>query len=225
ERRRLRRDLHDGLGPALAALTLKIGAARKLLFRDPAQVESLLLELNGDIETTVVDIRRLVYNLRPPALDELGLIGAIRERVANYMISSEADRANGPLIKVEAPEHLPLLPAAVEVAAYRIVQESLTNVVRHAHAHTCNIRLSLTSLHPSRARPGELAALDEWISNEDMLTIEICDDGAGIAAGQPAGVGIRSMHERATELGGTCTVEPGASGGTRVLARLPITKE
>jgi signal transduction histidine kinase len=225
ERRRLRRDLHDGLGPALAALTLKIGAARKLLFRDPATVESLLLELNSDIETTVGDIRRLVYNLRPPALDELGLIGAIRERVANYMISSEADQANGLQIKVEAPEHLPLLPAAVEVAAYRIVQEALTNVVRHAHAHTCNIRLSLTSLHPSRAKPGELAALDGWISNDDMLTIEICDDGAGIAAGQPAGVGIRSMHERATELGGTCTVEPGASGGTRVLARLPITKE
>ncbi len=119
------------------------------------------------------------------------------------MISIESDQTNGLQIEVEAPEHLPLLPAAVEVAAYRIVQEALTNVVRHAHAHTSYIRLSL----------------------DDVLTVEICDDGAGIAAEQPAGVGIRSMHERATELGGTCTVEPGASGGTRVLARLPITKE
>ena len=87
ERRRLRRDLHDGLGPTLAALTLKVGAARKLLARNPAEVETLLLELNSDIETTVADIRRLVYNLRPPALDDLGLIGAIRERVAQSSIS------------------------------------------------------------------------------------------------------------------------------------------
>jgi signal transduction histidine kinase len=203
ERRRLRRDLHDGLGPALAALTLKIGAARKLLLRDPAKVESLLLELNSDIETTVGDIRRLVYNLRPPALDELGLVGAIRERAAHYTLSREADQANDLHIEVEAPEQLPPLPAAIEVAAYRIVQEALTNVVRHAHAHSCHIRLSL----------------------DEMLTVQICDDGVGIAAEQRAGVGMQSMHERATELGGICSIEPRASGGTRVLARLPLAKE
>jgi signal transduction histidine kinase len=203
ERRRLRRDLHDGLGPALAALTLKIGAARKLLLRDPAKVEILLLELNGDIESTVGDIRRLVYDLRPPALDELGLAGAIRERAAQYTISREADQANSLQIEVEAPEQLPPLPAAIEVAAYRIVQEALTNAVRHAHAQSCCIRLSL----------------------DEMLTVDICDDGVGIATEQRTGVGMRSMHERATELGGTCTVEPRASGGTHVLARLPLVKE
>ncbi|GAC1613772.1 MAG: hypothetical protein NVS4B7_05450 [Ktedonobacteraceae bacterium] len=203
ERRRLRRDLHDGLGPALAALTLKIGAARKLLSRDPAQVERLLLELNSDIEGTVSDIRRLVYNLRPPALDDLGLVGAIRERAAQYTISREADRGNNLQIEVEVPERLPPLPAAVEVATYRIMQEALTNVVRHAHAQGCHIRLLL----------------------DMMLTVEICDDGVGIAAEQRAGVGIQSMHERATELGGTCAIEPMASGGTRVLARLPLVKE
>ena len=203
ERRRLRRDLHDGLGPTLAALTLKIGAARKLLSRDPATVETLLLELNGDIETTVGDIRRLVYNLRPPALDDLGLPGAIRERVAHYTISKEADQANALHIEFEATEQLPPLPAAVEVAAYRIVQEALTNVVRHGHARTCHIRLSL----------------------DDVLTVEICDDGVGLPTEQRIGVGIRSMHERAAELDGTCTIEPMAVGGTRVLACLPIAKE
>src|SRR5947209_14365002 len=146
ERRRLRRDLHDGLGPTLAALTLKIGAARKLLTRDVTAADTLLLELNGDIETTVSDIRRLVSNMRPPSLDELGLVGAIRERVAQSTHTREADHVDGLHILVEAPESLPMLPAAVEVAAYRIVQESLTNVVRHAHASACRIHLSLNEL-------------------------------------------------------------------------------
>ena len=203
ERRRLRRDLHDGLGPTLAALTLKIGAARKLLSRDPATVETLLLELNSDIEGTVGDIRRLVYDLRPPTLDELGLVGAIRECAAQYTLSKEVDQLNTLQIAVEVPEHLPPLPAAVEVAAYRIIQEALTNVVRHAHAYHCGIRLLLN----------------------EMLTVEICDDGVGINADKRTGIGIRSMHERASELGGTCTIEPRASGGTRVLARLPLVKE
>ncbi len=203
ERRRLRRDLHDGLGPTLAALTLKIGAARKLLTRDLTAANSLLLELNGDIETTVSDIRRLVSNLRPPSLDELGLIGAIRERVAQSTHTREADHVNGLRILVEAPDSLPPLPAAVEVATYRIVQESLTNVVRHAHASACRIHLSL----------------------DEKLSLEICDDGVGLAAEYHAGVGMRSMHERATELGGTCVVEPVPTGGTRVLARLPVSKE
>lgn len=203
ERRRLRRDLHDGLGPTLAALTLKVGAARKLLAHDPTQVEMLLLELNSDIETTVADIRRLVYNLRPPALDDLGLIGAIQERAAQYRASKEMEEASGLRITVEAPEQLPTLPAAVEVTAYRIVQEALTNVVRHAHASHCHIRLAL----------------------DNVLTIEIGDDGIGLPESQHRGVGTRSMYERATELGGTLTVEPGVTGGTVVLAQLPLTKE
>jgi signal transduction histidine kinase len=203
ERRRLRRDLHDGLGPTLAALTLKIGAARKLLTRDVTAADSLLLELNGDIETTVSDIRRLVSNLRPPSLDELGLVGAIRERVAQSTHTREADHVDELRILVEAPDNMPPLPAAVEVATYRIVQEALTNVVRHAHASACRIHLSL----------------------DEMLSLEICDDGVGLAAEYLAGVGMRSMHERATELGGTCVVEPVPTGGTRVLARLPVSKE
>ena len=203
ERRRLRRDLHDGLGPALAALTLKVGAARKLLPRDPAAADALLEELSDDIQATVGDIRRLVYDLRPPTLDELGLVGAIRERAAKYTSSNSTDHAGGLRITVTAPEHLPPLPAAVEVATYRITQEALTNVARHAHAHTCHIHLAL----------------------DGLLQLEIADDGIGLPSERRAGVGLSAMRERAIELGGTCVVEPAPQGGTRVLAYLPITKE
>lgn len=203
ERRRLRRDLHDGLGPTLAALTLKIGAARKLLPRDQAAADSVLCELGSDIETTVNDIRRLVSNLRPPSLDELGLLGAIREHVVQLTLSSSVDQVDDLQITMQVPDALPPLSAAVEVAAFRIVQEALTNVVRHSHAHICSIRLELDTL----------------------LSVEICDNGTGLLAEQHAGVGIRSMYERASELGGTCLVEPSATGGTCVLAHLPVMKE
>ncbi len=203
ERRRLRRDLHDGLGPALAALTLKLGAARRLLPRDQAATDVLLAEMSADIQATVGDVRRLVYNLRPPTLDELGLVGAIREQAAQYMIGNGAGHGEGLNIDVHAPEQLPPLPAAVEVAAYRIAQEALTNVARHAHAHNCQVQLTL----------GE------------ALQLEIADDGVGLPAVRQAGVGLAAMRERAAELGGTCVVELEPTGGTRVLAHLPILKE
>src|SRR5215207_2863979 len=195
ERRRLRRDLHDGLGPRLAAQTLKVGSARSLYHQDPAAADALLAGLETDIEEALTDIRRLVYDLRPPALDELGLVGAIREAAAQY-------GENGLSISIRTPERLPVLPAAVEVAAYRIVQEALTNVVRHAHAGTCLVCLSLN----------------------DVLELEITDDGVGLPADRRAGVGLSSMRERAAELGGTCVIEPVTSGGARVLARLPLPK-
>jgi signal transduction histidine kinase len=195
ERRRLRRDLHDGLGPRLAAQTLKVGSARSLYPQDPAAADALLAGLETDIEAALTDIRRLVYDLRPPALDELGLVGAVRETAAQY-------GENGLSISLRTPERLPILPAAVEVAAYRIVQEALTNVVRHAHAGSCLIRLSLN----------------------DVLELEITDDGVGLPADRRAGVGLSSMRERAAELGGTCLIEPAPSGGVRVLARLPLPK-
>jgi signal transduction histidine kinase len=196
ERRRLRRDLHDGLGPALAAQTLKVGAARVLYGRDPGAADRLLGELERDIAAALADIRRLVYNLRPPTLDELGLCAAIRECAAQY----HANGASQLHVAVEAPEHLPNLPAAVEVAAYRITQEALANVARHAGARSCRIRLT----------PGEL------------LELEIADDGAGLPAERRLGVGLMSMRERAEELGGTCSVEAALGGGTLVRAQLPL---
>ncbi len=194
ERRRLRRDLHDGLGPQLATLTLKLDAARNLLAKEPQAADALLAGLKAQIQAAIADIRRLVYDLRPPALDELGLIAAIREQA---MSCSHA----GLDVSIQAPENLPPLPAAVEVATYRIVQESLTNVSRHARAGVCHVRVSVG----------------------DALLLEVTDDGIGLPEDRRAGVGLSSMRERAAELGGTCVIESlGPAGGTRLLARLPL---
>ncbi|MDQ5852123.1 MAG: GAF domain-containing sensor histidine kinase, partial [Chloroflexota bacterium] len=207
ERRRLRRDLHDGLGPALAAESLKVGAIRKLLVRDQAAADSLLVELANDIEVTIAEIRRLVYDLRPPALDDLGLVTALREHAAQYQGHATADECRGDggiQVEVEAPEHLPPLPAAVEVAAYRTVQEALTNVARHACARRCTVRLSL---------------------EQGAVCLEVTDDGRGLPVDRKSGVGLLSMRERAEELGGTFTAEVLPTGGTRSLARFPRDEE
>lgn len=196
ERRRLRRDLHDGLGPRLAAQTLKAGSARLLYERDPASADALLSELESDIEATLDEIRRLVYDLRPPALDELGLVGAIRDAAERHA----SQITHGPNVSVRSPDELPPLSAAVEVACYRIVQEALANVIRHARATNCVVRLSVTN----------------------GLEIEVSDDGVGILGDHRSGVGLHSMRERAEELGGSCVVRRTATGGTRVLARLPL---
>jgi signal transduction histidine kinase len=193
ERRRLRRDLHDGLGPQLASLTLKLETARNRMVHDPL-AQTLLSDLAERTQATVADIRRLVYALRPPALDELGLLSALRELTLQY-----SDQV---IIHLEAPGCLPELPAAVEVAIYRIAQEALTNVVRHAAARHCDMQLTL----------------DE---SAGLLTIAIQDDGCGLPPSRPVGVGMSSMRERAEELGGTWTIEPMPMGGTRVLAWLP----
>jgi signal transduction histidine kinase len=196
ERRRLRRDLHDGLGPALGSLTLQLDTVRTLFKRDPSAADALVVELKGQVQSSLTDIRRLVYALRPPTLDELGLIVAIREQVTRY-------RQPGLSITLTTPEHLPPLPAAVEVALYRIAQEALTNVVRHAHASSCVLSLAV----------------------EHDACLEVGDDGQGLPADYRAGVGMISMRERAAELGGTCLIEPGVAGGTRVFVRLPFPKE
>ena len=195
ERRRLRRDLHDGLGPALASLTLKLDAARNLLVRDPPAADALLVDLKKQTQGAVADIRRLVYELRPPSLDELGLVSALREQAEQYT-------DDGLNITIDAPEPLPALAAAVEVATYRIVQEAMINVVHHAQARTCTIRFAL----------------------DHGLEVEVCDDGRGILAGHRAGVGLTSIRERAAELGGTCEIEPRPGGGTRLHVQLPLAK-
>jgi signal transduction histidine kinase len=203
ERRRLRRDLHDGLGPQLSSQALTIDAVRKLMRRDPDAAEGLLLELKADAQAAVTDVRRLVYGLRPPALDDLGLLGALGESAAQYS-------AKGLHVSVEGSDNLPPLSAAVEVAAYRIAQEALTNVARHAEATTCTVYLA--------------------IEEAGALCVEVRDDGRGVPDSQEnssvrAGVGLMSMRERATELGGSLVVEPLSGGGTRVRVRLPLPKE
>ena len=210
ERRRLRRDLHDGIGPSLTGLALQLHAARKLVRPRPEDAEETLARLEQRTEETLSEMRRLIYGLRPPALDDLGLISSIRQQaqgqgMVDLSIITKTDERleRRSIFSMEAPEELPPLPAAVEVACYRIVQEALTNVARHADAKTCQLRLSV----------GRGAG---------VLEVEIRDDGAGIPEYRVAGVGLSSMRERAEELGGTLVVEPGPESGTRVLARLPL---
>jgi two-component system, NarL family, sensor kinase len=200
ERRRLRRDLHDGLGPTLAANLLKIGSARELLARDPLTAARLLTQLEDGLEGTLAEIRRLVYDLRPPVLDQLGLVGAVQACAADLERPS-SNGEKGLAVTVTAPVALPPLPAAVEVAAYRIAQEALHNVSRHARARRCTVTL--------RPRNGAL-----WL--------EVRDDGRGLPPNGRAGVGLQSMQERAAELNGRCVVESMPAGGTRVTAELPL---
>ena len=195
ERRRLRRDLHDGLGPQLASLTMTVETARDLVSTDPRRAEELLAGVMERAQDAVSDVRRLVYELRPPALDALGLLAALRAYADHHT-------EGGIGVTVESPSALPPLPAAVEVAAYRIAMEAINNVARHASARNCNVRLSL----------------DEQAG---MLALEVSDDGRGIEGDYEPGVGLSSMRERAEELGGSCTIRALPSGGTKVTALLP----
>ncbi len=196
ERRRLRRDLHDGLGPVLTGVVLNAEAALRRLSSDPAQTADLLVELREQATGALEDIRRLVYDLRPPALDSLGLVEALREQAA---VLGRRESAAPLQVSVEAPTPLPELPAAVEVAAYRIVTEALTNVVRHSSASAAVVTLTVTA---------------------GVLQISVHDDGINLGAGWQAGVGLTSIRERAAELGGRCRIEHDRTGG-RVDVELP----
>jgi two-component system, NarL family, sensor kinase len=195
ERRRVRRDLHDGLGPTLAAAVLELDTSRRAVADDPERAEQLLVDLRGQMQDAIADVRRLVYELRPPALDQLGLVGALREHAARI-----SDPNGGLKVAVDAPDALPVLSAAVEVAAYRIAMEAINNVQAHAQAKRCTVQLDL----------------------DDGLELQIADDGKGVAPATESGVGMQSMRERARELGGTLTIDHREGGGTRVLARLPV---
>ncbi|MCB0165742.1 MAG: GAF domain-containing sensor histidine kinase [Anaerolineae bacterium] len=192
ERRRIRRDLHDGLGPTLASLRMQLSAARRLIRANPAEAEQLLDELRDDISTATADIRRLVYELRPPMLDELGLVVAIR----NFKLGDSPMQ-----LEVIAPEPMPRLSAAVEVAVYRIASEAIHNVVKHAEATTCVVEIQV--------EPGQ-------------LTLRVTDDGHYVSAGHTTGIGLHSMQERAAELGGTFSIQPATAGGACIVVHLPL---
>jgi signal transduction histidine kinase len=195
ERRRLRRDLHDGLGPILTAVTLKADAARSALAAAPDQADRLLAELRRDAKQAIGDLRRIIYDLRPAALDELGLLGALDQQVDRF-------GRQGLSVTVQAPPALPVLPAAVEVAAYRIVTEALANVARHAQASHASVTVSV----------------------DDGFCLDVQDDGTASTAnsnGWRPGMGLVSMAERVAEVGGTLQAGPTPTGG-RVQARLPL---
>lgn len=198
ERRRIRRDLHDELGPTLASQTFALDAAIDLLETDPAAATKLLQSLKSQNQETVADIRRLVYELRPPSLDELGLLGALEAYVG------QLNGRSLPTITLTAqPNPLPQLSAAVEVAAYRIGLEAINNVVRHAQATRCDLTLEIFN------------------ASTPMLQLTVTDNGVGLSAKRTAGVGHQSMRERAEELGGQLTIV-NLARGVRITAVLPF---
>jgi len=192
ERRRIRHDLHDGLAPTLSALQLQAGGIARLMRSQPDVAEGMMDGLRQSLRGATAEIRRLVDGLRPPMLDELGLVGAVQHL---YDV-------DGPMaLDVIAPLPMPRLRAAVEVAAYRIASEAVHNAIRHSGAARCTVRFEVLA---------------------DALRLEVSDDGNGLPPGRSAGVGTASMLERAAELGGTLTIEAGEPKGTRVVARLPL---
>jgi signal transduction histidine kinase len=193
ERRRLRRDLHDGLGPALAGHLLRLDVLAARVKGDPGAA-GYVDEMRAELRGTVDEIRRVVEGLRPPALDELGLVGALEQAAARISRSS--------VMRVElVVADLPPLPAAVEVATFRIVTEAITNAVKHSSAARCTVSI---------------------VAEGVTLAITVSDDGCGPPAGPSQGHGLHTMRERAEELRGRVTIAAAPEGGTVVSAALPL---
>ncbi|GLZ07684.1 hypothetical protein Acsp03_51500 [Actinomadura sp. NBRC 104412] len=195
ERRRLRHDLHDGLGPTLASLAMSLDTARLTLAGEPERIEPVLTDLRDRLATTVGEIREMARGLRPPALDDLGLPAAIES-----LAEGCSDRVD---VRFDGDHRH--LPAAVEVAAYRIVEEAVENIRKHSRAGTTLVLLT----------------------RDADLHIMIADSGVGLpepvrGAGPPATGGLARMREWAAEVGGTCTVTSRPGVGTIVSARLPL---
>jgi signal transduction histidine kinase len=195
ERQRLRRDLHDGLGPSLSGVSLGLQALQDARAADDqGAADQLLARIREEVTTAVGEVRRILDDLRPAVLDSTRLPDAIRRQAAAV--------STGPFeVSVDAAADLPVLPPAVETTAYRITQEALTNVVRHAGAHHAHITLD---------------------ASDAALTLTITDDGHGInGPGHDQGVGLASMRQRAQALQGTLRVDS-SDHGTTVMATLPL---
>jgi signal transduction histidine kinase len=204
ERRELRRTLHDDIGPTIASIALRAETVRQLADR-PLEREPMGIALDAighDATAAARQLRQLSYELRPPALDDRGLVLALRDQAAALVPDPAALTVEVSTVDLEHPDREPSnLPAAVEVAAFRIAVSALNNTAQHASATHCVVRL---------------------VREVSRLTIEIDDDGRGLPVDFRAGVGVTAMRERAAELGGDCTHEARPGGGTRVRARLPI---
>ena len=200
ERSRLRRDLHDGLGPSLSGVALGLEALQAALPGDTATAATLTARMRTEIAAAGQDVRRIIDELRPAALEEVGLVQALRERAASLAARSSPEMS----VELRVHEPMPGLPEQVEIAAFRIAEEAMTNVLRHAQASRCEVRLELCG--PA-----------------DALVVSVSDDGVGLPGQtRPDGIGLRSMRQRAADLGGSCTVGPGEKSGVIVRARLPL---
>jgi signal transduction histidine kinase len=194
ERQRLRRNLHDVVGPTLTALMFRAGVLRRLIHENPPAAEAQMGEYHDQLKTVLTEVRRVVYNLRPPALDEIGMLRAIRELASQFCTEALT-------VEVDAPDFLPALHPAIEVAAYRIASEGMLNVARHAQATRCFVRLRVS---------------------DAAFLVEVQDNGRGISPGAAIGVGLASMRERARELGGLLDVHTTPGAGTHLIACLPM---
>jgi signal transduction histidine kinase len=205
ERRRIRRDLHDGLGPVLTGVGYTADAALNVLRAHPERSARLRSQLRSDTSDAISEVRRIVEGLRPPALDEVGLAAALRQRAVRYSGRLNVDVR----CSVPAAEGPDLLPAAVEVVAYRVASEAMTNAARHAVPRAGSTCLRVTV---------NLSA--EFAAGSEHLVVTVEDDGAP-ANQWTTGTGLASMAARCDEVGGT--VRSGAyDGGWRVQARLPL---
>jgi signal transduction histidine kinase len=197
ERSRIRRDLHDGLGPSLSGVALGLEALEAALPGDTGTAAELTVRMRTEVAGAVEDVRRIIEELRPAALEDVGLARALRERAASLTARS----ASGMVIDVSAAEPIPDLPEQVETAAFRIAEEAMTNVVRHARASWCEVRLEV----------------------DGALVVSVSDNGIGLPAQtRPDGIGLASMRQRADDLGGCCIVSPAAPSGVIVQAWLPL---
>jgi len=194
ERQRLSRELHDGVGAGLAGIILVVGAARD---RVAPGARQLLAGVERDLVELARELRLVIDDLRPPALDELGLIGALRRHAGRL----EAAYDQRITLRADDAVEVSPLPARVQLAAYRIATEALTNAARHAGGTYCHVVLA---------------------RDECALQITVCDDGIGLPAASGCGVGLGAMRERARELGGRCEWHTDPGPGTRMYCRLPL---
>jgi signal transduction histidine kinase len=192
ERSALRRELHDGLGPAIAGVGYGLRAARNLIATDPDAAATLLDTLAGEVEARVEDVRMLARELVPPALVESGLPAALAELAERY-------RLGGFEVDLDIGEAIPALPQPTASALYGIAVEGVRNASRHSGSTGCVVGIRLDS---------------------DALVLSVDDSGTGIADDASTGVGLQSMRERADAIGARLTISNPPAGGTSVTVRL-----
>lgn len=195
ERRRIRSELHDGVGSELTAVRLKVDAAHQLLDQRPQRAAEILSSASADIGSVLDEVRRLVDGLRPAALDRMTLGAALRQRADE--LSTHSPGLSITLFRTDDLDHL--VPGA-DVAVYRLVSEAMNNVVRHAAATRCEVRVDMRG---------------------DEIVIDVIDDGSGPIAERSDGLGLSSMAARAAEAGGYMVADAYPEGGYQVHAVIP----